>query len=379
MTSTMSRHSHHRSDDTETEPTPATTRIGGVRVMTAGPYLALRAEAQTLTGWRGSRARRRLAAEERRRALAIKRAVDQSGFDVDGAQVPGAYGVAGAGGGRTNVVLQMPEWRTTTAQVAGGFWPFSIGASSPLLGTPLGSHLQTGQDFGCDPLSWFLAGLITAPTAFVLGLNGFGKSSLVRRLAEGNIAQGHTTLFLGDIKPDFAPLTHAFEGQVITGGYGYQQINPLAAGGLGTALMRINAEIADRTARGEDLGNLPDLWNSVSTDLRSRQVQTLAGLLEISRAGRVQDFEETLLSSALHILYTPIEQGGKGFNGAHPPILADLYAVLKEGNETLLEDAAVGADDMFAYAQVTANLRQSLRALIQGPLGKVLNGQTTER
>lgn len=347
------------SSDGGVEDEPATVRIGGVMVMTRTRYAALQAAAQG-AGWRGRRARRRLRAEEARRARAISRVVEQHGFDIEGRD-PGHWGAGGAGGGRTNVVVAMPEWRTTTSQVAGGFWPFSVGASSPLLGTPLGMHLRTGQDFGCDPLSWFLAGLITAPIAFVLALNGFGKSSLVRRLALGNIAQGHTSLFLGDIKPDYAKLTASVGGQVITGGYGHQKINPLSAGALGAAL--------DRLPEG-------DLKTQVAADLRSRQVATLAGLVEINRGRSIQDFEETLLSSCLDILYLPTDKGGKGFSGAHPPILGDLYDVLKAGNQTLYEDA--GVEDFVDYQRITAELRRSIRALVRGRLGTVLNGQTTE-
>ena len=303
------------------EAFPDSVRVGGVLVLTAKRYAELKLAAATKTGLAGRTARRRLALEDRRRARAISRVIEQGGFDIEGRD-PGHRGAGGAGGGRTNIVLKMHEWRATTAQVAGGFWPFSIGASSPLLGTPLGSHLRTGQDFGCDPLSWFLAGLITAPVAFVLALNGFGKSSLVRRLALGNMDQGHTSLFLGDIKPDYAELTRANGGQVVTGGYGHQKINPLAAGALGTVLDRLTDEIARLQAlpRATDddrkrLGTLTDLRIQVAADLRARQVATLAGLVEINRGRAVEDFEETLLSSALDMLYRPEAEGGRSIAG----------------------------------------------------------------
>lgn len=378
------RHRAAHADTAESEPQsiPDTVRIGGVLVMTAQRYAELKLAAATKTGLAGRAARRRLAAEDRRRLRAVTRVVEQGGFDVDGRD-PGHRGAAGAGGGRTNIVLKMHEWRATTAQVAGGFWPFSIGASAPLLGTPLGSHVQTGQDFGCDPLSWFLAGLITAPVAFVLALNGFGKSSLVRRLALGNMAQGHTSLFLGDIKPDYAELTRANGGQVVTGGYGHQKINPLAAGALGSVLDRLAEEVTRLRAVADPgdeertrLTMLEDLRVRVAADLRARQVATLAGLVEINRGRAVEDFEETLLSSALDVLYRPAAEGGKGFTGAEPPILEDLYEVIKDGSKDLYEDAAVESKD--AYVEVTAPLRRSLRALVCGRLGMVLNGHTTQ-
>ena len=109
--------------------------------------------------------------------------------------LPGPRGWPGPGAGRS-VYLQTPaEWRATSVQAC-GLWPFSVGAGAPLIGAPLGKHLLTGATVCGDPISWFQrASLLTAPTAFVMGLQGFGKSSLhpadgaepgrVRRAAAG--------------------------------------------------------------------------------------------------------------------------------------------------------------------------------------------------
>lgn len=372
MTMTIPRHAAPQSDTpTQVEiaetDVPVTVRVAGVRLRTARAYEQLRAEAAA-TGWRGRLARRRLATEERCRKRAISRICEMGGWDIDAGE-PGPRGSSGPGGGRTNVVPRLPEWRATTSQVAGGFWPFSVGATSPMLGTPLGSHLYTGQDFGCDPLTWFLSGLITAPIAFVLALNGFGKSSLVRRMALGNIAQGHTSLFLGDVKPDFAELTKMVDGQIITGGYGDQTINPLDVGALGTVL----AEIRDSTPWSPQ--SIADMTRRVEEDLRSRQVSTVAGLVEINRGTAIRDFEETLLGSALEQLYRPIHDGGQGFTGQRPPILEDLYRLIRDGNAELWEDTAARTAE--EYRASAAELCRSLRALTSGRLGKVLNGHTT--
>ena len=374
MTSMIARHARHEDKtpesgiEIEATNVPGTVRIAGVRLRTARAYEQLKADTE-LPGSRGRRARRRLVVEERGRKRAISKIVDLGGWDI-AAPEPGSRGTAGAGGGRTNVIPRLPEWRATTSQVAGGFWPFSVGASSPMLGTPLGCHLYTGQDFGCDPLTWFLSGLITAPIAFVLALNGFGKSSLVRRMALGNIAQGHTSLFLGDVKPDFAELTKMVGGQLITGGYGDQTINPLDVGALGKVLIEI------RDATPWSLRSLADMARRVEEDLRSRQVATVAGLVEINRGTSIRDFEETLLGSALEQLYRPTSQGGQGFTGQRPPILENLYTLIRDGNEELWEDTAARTVD--EYRASAAELCRSLRALTSGRLGKVLNGHTTE-
>ncbi|WP_252190310.1 hypothetical protein [Rhodococcus sp. 3A] len=64
---------------------------------------------------------------------------------------------------------------------AGAFWPWSVGAGAPAVGPVIGSHLVTHAPVSFGLLNWFRRGFITAPVAFVLGLNGYGKSSFVRK------------------------------------------------------------------------------------------------------------------------------------------------------------------------------------------------------
>ncbi|WP_327150646.1 hypothetical protein [Nocardia sp. NBC_01329] len=280
----------------------------------------------------------------------------QDGFDRQTAQLT-ERGFAGAGGGRMNVVGRPVEYRATTAQVA-GLWPWSVGAGAPLIGTPLGSHLHTGSPVCFDPMNWFMRGsFITAPSLFVLGLNGFGKSSLVRRIVLGGVAQNITPLILADVKPDYRRLVELVGGQVIDLGYGHGKLNPLAGGVLG--------EIVPRLAEH------PDLQRQVLQDLRARQVTLIAGLVELVRGARVRDYEETLIATALRILYRP----GSGYTPDQPPIMENLLEVIVAGGEEMMLDA--GADSPTEYHEAIRGLRRSLRALTQGPFGAVFNGQTS--
>ncbi|MCP2315892.1 AAA-like domain-containing protein [Nocardia amikacinitolerans] len=280
----------------------------------------------------------------------------EDGFDRSTAQLTDR-GYAGAGGGRMNVVGRPVEYRATTAQVA-GLWPWSVGAGAPLIGTPLGSHLHTGAPVCFDPMNWFMRGsFITAPSLFVLGLNGFGKSSLVRRIVLGGIAQGITPLVLADVKPDYRKLVELVGGQIIDLGYGHGKLNPLAAGVLGSVVPRLE--------------EFPALQLQVLQDMRARQVTLIAGLIELVRGARVRDYEETLISTALRILYQP----GSGYTPDQPPIMENLLEVIQAGGEELQLDA--GADDPAEYQVAIKNLRRSLRALTQGPFGAVFNGQTS--
>ncbi|WP_216914604.1 hypothetical protein [Nocardia noduli] len=292
----------------------------------------------------------------RRNFAARAEQVYEDGFDRSTAQLTDR-GYAGPGGGRMNVVGRPVEYRATTAQVA-GLWPWSVGAGAPLIGTPLGSHLHTGAPVCFDPMNWFLRGsFITAPSLFVLGLNGFGKSSLVRRIVLGGIAQGITPLILADVKPDYRKMVELVGGQVIDLGYGHGKLNPLAAGVLGSVVPRLD--------------DLPALQLQVLQDLRARQVTLIAGLVELVRGARVRDYEETLIATGLRILYQP----GSGYTPDQPPIMENLLEVIVAGGEELMLDA--GADDPSEYQNAIKGLRRSLRALTQGPFGAIFNGQTS--
>lgn len=314
--------------------------------------------AREQSGLRAAWATFRIHTDDLRRnnAQARNEAVVSDGFDRTTAELTDR-GYSGPGGGKMNVVGRPVEYRATTAQVA-GLWPWSVGAGAPLIGTPLGSHLHTGAPVCFDPMNWFMRGsFITAPSLFVLGLNGFGKSSLVRRIVLGGIAQGITPLILADVKPDYRKMVELVGGQVIDLGYGHGKLNPLAAGVLGSVVPRLD--------------EFPALQRQVLQDLRARQVTLIAGLVELVRGARVADFEETLIATSLRILYQP----GSGYTPDKPPIMENLLEVIVRGGAELMLDA--GADNDDEYQNAIKNLRRSLRALTQGPFGAIFNGQTS--
>lgn len=309
-------------------------------------------------GLSGLLAKELLRRDEHRREMLTARAEAQ-------AQWPFAHtakarltdrGFAGRGGGRQAAIGRVPEVRGTTTQAA-GLYPFATGAVVPMKGTPCGDHLETGQRVLCDPFTWFFEGFITAPSAFVLALNGFGKSSFVRRQVIGARAQGQVPLILGDVKPDYANLIRQMGGQVVELGYGYGAINPLAVGALGS----IRDLMPDDEAR-----------HSVEIEVRARQVRVVAGLIELVRGTRIADFEETLINGSLSVLYGP--EGG--FTPGRPPLLENLLAVIAGGGEQMYR--AAECESAMEYRPLVGPLRRSLRALIDGPFGQVFNAQTTE-
>lgn len=346
-------------------------RIGGVKIRTARAWHELNTAAQ-VRGQRGRRARRLLRREQRLRKISIERVVDFGGFDRP-MPTSGGRGFSGPGGGRMRSIARLPEWRATSTQAA-GLWPFSIGASAAMLGTPLGAHAITGEDVGFDPLVWFDAGgFMSAPIVFVLALNGFGKSSLVRRMATGVMAQGHTALFMGDTKSEYSGLTSRVGGQQIALSYHGGTINPLAVGALGSVVARLDAAMAMSIMSMASIAALQKKKTEVLEQVRARQVEMVMGLVQLNRRRPVHDFEETLVNVALERLYAV---DGGGFTPDLPPILSDLHAVIDGSDQQLWPK--VGADTAEQYREITRGLRQSLTSLIDGKFGRVFNAQTSQ-
>ncbi|WP_280445102.1 hypothetical protein [Nocardia brasiliensis] len=334
-----------------------TELVAGVRVLSPGARAATEAAAAT-PGLRGWRARLAISSDDHRRSTAARRVDSSDGdaFDRSLATLTDR-GYRGLGGGRASVVPATPEWRATTVQIA-GLWPFAVGASAPTVGTPVGTHYVTGQPVHFDPMSWFLARFITAPICFVLALNGFGKSSLIRRMVTGAVAAGETVLCMGDTRPDYRDLVLELGGQVVEVGYGHGTLNPLDVGALGAVIERLTD---------------PDQRRRITARVEASQVNIIAGLIELVRGSRVADYEEVLIAAGLRELYSP----ANAFSYAQPPVLSDLLEVISGGGKRLRE--FVEEDDEHTYRANTKTLRRSLRALVEGPFGAVFDGPTTTR
>ncbi|MFC3690462.1 ATP/GTP-binding protein [Aquipuribacter hungaricus] len=269
---------------------------------------------------------------------------------------PSGRGWSGRGRGYAGYVQAPAQWRGTTVQVC-GLWPFAVGAGTPMVGVPLGQHIDTGATLCCDPVSWFRrGGYISNPSAFVLGLPGLGKSTLVTRMLIGLAGFGVLPLVLGDLKPDYVAAIEALGGQVITLGPGRGYLNVLDPGEAPDAAARLKA--AGHTRQAEAL----------LADAHSKRLQVLAGLITIMRGEPVSDRETTILSRALTIL-----------DDRHPgvPVLADLLRVIQDASPEVRAVALDRGDD-HRYQAITENLEASLIGLINGgKLGDVFSRPTT--
>lgn len=260
-----------------------------------------------------------------------------------------AAGWPGDGGGQAGLRPHMVMFRGTSRQVC-GLWPFSAGANAPLVGAPLGRHYHTGGSVCCDPIAWFEHGLISAPSMFVLGLPGLGKSSFIRHMVLGMAGRGIHPMVLGDLKPDYVDLIEAMGGQVID--VGRARINPLDAGNA--------REVAHQ---------LPDEPKAqLLAAAHERTLTMVASLIHIIRGAVPSDREVTILDRALRALEERIS--------GRQATLADLLQAVRSPSEQM-RLAALDRGDWTRYQAITEDLEASLQALLGGAFGQVFAGETT--
>jgi len=267
---------------------------------------------------------------------------------------PGPRGFPGPGGGRWRQVPVAGEYRATTVQAC-GLWPFASGSSRPGDGVPLGWDLLTQTTVCCDPLSWFMAGLIGNPSMLVLGRPGLGKSSLTARMMFGLAHRGVRPLVLGDLRPDYANAVTALGGQVLRVARGAGTINPLDPGAMGDAARRIGGLDGDTLAR----------------EARERATTMVSALVQLIRRTSLADYEDAMLTAAVRVLTTTHPPGS-------PPILPDLVRVIADGPESV-QAVALSRGEPEKYRALSDQLHRSLLALLDGPLGGTFGGPTTAR
>ena len=272
-------------------------------------------------------------------------------------------GWPGAGGGRSTYLQPAREWRGTSNQLC-GLWPFSVGAGAPLVGSPLGRHLQSQAPVCADPISWFQhAGLLTAPTGFVMAREGFGKSTLIRRMMTGCAYFGAIPLVLGDLKPDYPDLIRALGGEVIQLGRGRGHINP-----LDTSLTREAVELLDHADIDDHVRD--SLRSELLIDARGKRHAMVCSLATLQRRRDLDDTEDTVLAVALDEL----DRRHKG-----EPILRDLVAII-EAAPTPIREAAYDQGDDGRYRDLTAPLIRTLNGLLQdGRIGPMFAERTSRR
>jgi hypothetical protein len=268
---------------------------------------------------------------------------------------PTRYGYSGPGGGRVSWVESPAEYHGTSVQVC-GLWPYGTGSATPTIGAPLGRHRYTSATVCFDPISWYeRAKLTNNPSVWIQSDPAMGKSTAVRRMLLSLVAQGVTPLILGDLKPDYAQLVTALGGRVVRVGPGLHRLNPLDVGPWREVLARVTDEQEKERLRDEVV---------------DRRLNAAAVLLTLTRNAPLETGELTVMSAALRYL-TDRE-------GPQQPLLSDLLDTIENAPpEVRWVTLWYAESDLQRYREETENLRRALRALIHGPLGSTVQGQTT--
>lgn len=269
---------------------------------------------------------------------------------------PGKRGFTGVGGGAFTH-LQPPVLHRGPSTDLAGFNPWVVGGGVTNCGVPLGriqsKHGKVGV-FHCDPISWFeRAKLISSPSAYILGLNGLGKSSLIRRWIIGMAGYGVSSLVLADLKGEHTGVTRALGGQVIELGRGLGRLNVLDL----TEVYRVAKRLS--VQRGATLIALA----------RSRRQAAVESMFAIAFVRPVNGDESNVLAEALLVMDETVTD--------REPEMKDLYKVITSAPQSLL-DITLARGEMAEYHRVTRALEATLVAWVKGHgLGEVFSGPST--
>ena len=262
-------------------------------------------------------------------------------------------GFMGAGRGESAMLNAPREWRGTSMQVCGLF-PWINGSATPFAGAPLGIDMDSSAPLGCDPIEWFYQGIINNPSMFILGLPGYGKSTLVRHMNLALNGRGVIILVPGDLKPDEVDLVKAMGGEVIQFAPGRGHLNILDPG-----------EITEIAAR------LPEEQREqLLVDAHSRKLELLSALITILRKDPVSTREYNILDRAIHLLE-------RDFEGI--PVIQDLLDLIVS-RPAELSDVALDRGNADKYADAVEELVASLMSLTgSGIFGDMFAKQTSAR
>ncbi|GAB3868526.1 ATPase [Nocardioides maradonensis] len=258
-----------------------------------------------------------------------------------------------AGGGRTLRIMPTPEFRATVLQVC-GLYPFVVGSSLPLIGTPLGEHLE-GRGWVCgDPMSWFLHGMVNNPSGFIIARRGVGKSTLIRRIAGFLPYKSILPMALSDWKPDYVELIKQMDGQHIALNRADSFINPLDPGPVAAQLPRLPDDVRAR----------------VSANIRGRRINVAVGLCALALGRDLAAHERNMLSAAL--------AAWDEENPGRVPVFGDVQALVKSRHPRVRIQAQDRGQDE-RYDDRAEGLLDALNSLTGGSeiFGEVFAHHTT--
>ncbi|QIS40491.1 hypothetical protein [Clavibacter capsici] len=234
---------------------------------------------------------------------------------------------------------QPPMWFSTSVQVC-GIYPFGVGTGRPTDGAPLGRCVDTGTAVCTDHEALYRADVISSPSAFLLGINGVGKSSTAQTILLGQMGRGLTPAVYDPIKGEHVPMIRAAGGKVfsIGPGSGRDKLNIVSPGPLGAAASRIGGRV------GAELSQLA----------RDKAVALVQLNARVSRGAPLDDIEDAALEA---IVDTLREREPR-------PVTQDLVTVFDVVSERMLH--VTGRRDAADFHARFARLGETLRAMLAG-------------
>lgn len=266
---------------------------------------------------------------------------------------PGSRGWNRPGGAPATTVPDVFEVQGSAVQLCGMF-PFTSGAGLPVVGVPLGYHTRRRSLVTADPVSWFTSGIISNPSAFVLGQPGLGKTSLVHRMITVLSNWGVVPLVLADSRPDYIHTIRSLGGQVIEFAPGNGHINPLD---LGPMVGKLH-EITDPTARKKALD-----------EMASRRLSLMKALMGMVMGRALAPHEASVLAQAIHMLDPDLQQ---------PPLIPELARCI-QSRPAELRATALTHEDRQQYDARVQGLMDGLTTLgAGGQYGDLFSEPTSE-
>ena len=266
---------------------------------------------------------------------------------------PGSRGWNRPGGAPATAIPDLFEVQGSAVQLCGMF-PFTAGAGLPVVGAPLGYHVRRRSLVCADPVSWFTSGIISNPSAFVLGQPGLGKTSLVHRMINVLSNWGVIPLVLADSRPDYIGTIRSLGGQVISFAPGRGHINPLDLGPMVAQLHLITDPKARQAALDE---------------MSSRRLAQLTSMVGMILQRPLLPHEASVLTQAVHILDPELRNA---------PVVTDLIELIQSRPEQLRQ-TALTYEDLPAFDARVQNLLDALISLgPSGPYGTLFSERTSE-
>ena len=257
-------------------------------------------------------------------------------------------GQHGVGGGAWDQLAAPRMWLESNWDNA-GLYPFITGTARPRLGAPIGYDLTSGSAVAMDHMSLYKSNAITAPSAMVFGLNGFGKSSISGLVAASVNATGCPLAIFDPIKGEWADFARAIGADVFQIGIrdNNTKINPLDPGPLASA--------------GAYIGG--DLGRSMRADAITNIVHNVIALVRINR-GRdksISDSEATIIKLAVETV----------MDNEQAPSLKHLLYFFDNPSDNALYASGLGSSREFK--ETYSELFRSLSALVYGEMSTVFS------